>query len=103
MRFQKGIQESLQQYPRRPTQSGTVPNFVEQLHNFWNSVPKIWNSSPKSGTGAECGSLFHNLWNSSTICGTAPPKSNMPFQDVEQCATFYCKSIRRGLNFQGTV
>ena len=86
------------QYPRRPTQSGTVPLFVEQFHNLWNSVPKMWNSSPKSGTGPEIGSLFHKLWNSSTICGTAPAKSGtgtmnsttkvtngMLFQDVIQC------------------
>ena len=33
------------QYPRRPTQSGTVPLFVEQ---------------------------FQFLWNSSTVCGTVP-------------------------------
>ena len=63
------------QYPRRPTQSETVPPFVEQFHNSWIGVPKMWNSSSKSGTGAESGSLFHKLRNNSTIYGTAPPKS----------------------------
>ena len=61
--------------------------FVEQFHYFWNSVPKMWNSSPKSGTGSVIGSQFHKLWNSSTICGRAPTKCSMLFQDAEQCAT----------------
>ena len=51
------------QYPRRPTQSGTVPLFMEWFHNLWNSVPKMWNSSPKSGTGPVSGSQFNKLWN----------------------------------------
>ena len=62
------------QYSRRPTQSGTVPLFMEQFQFLWNSVPKMWNSSTKSGTGAESGSLFHKLRENSTICRTAPPK-----------------------------
>ena len=67
------------QYPRRPTQSGiTVPLFVEQFYNLWNSVPKMWISSPKSGTGAESGSLFRNLWN------RVPKMWNSSTQIVEQ-------------------
>ena len=45
------------QYPRRPTQSGTVPLFVEQ---------------------------FHFLWKSSKICGTASQKCGTAPQKVEQ-------------------
>ena len=88
------------QYPRRPTQSGTVPLFVEQFHNLWNSSTicgtasqKCGTAPKKSGTSAESGSLFHKLWNSSTNCGTAPI-SCMLFQDVKQCATFNCVSHR---------
>ena len=29
--------ENIWQHPRRPTKSGTVPLFVEQFHNLWNS------------------------------------------------------------------
>ena len=35
-------------------------------------------------------------WNRSKICGTAPPKSKMLFQDVEQCVTFNCGSHGSG-------
>ena len=69
--------------------------------------PKNVEQLPKSGTGAEIGSLLHELWNSSTICGTVPAKSGagtmnsttentngMLFQDVIQCTTFNCVSHR---------
>jgi hypothetical protein len=54
--------EKLLQYPRRPTQSGTVPCVVEEYHNLLNRILKLWsiswkkwNRSPKDGTGAESG------------------------------------------------
>ena len=43
------------QYPRRPTQSGTVPLFVEQFHF-------LWNSSTIRGIGPVSGSHFNKLW-----------------------------------------
>ena len=55
------------QNPRRPIQSGAVPQFVEQRPKnvvmVLNSVPKKWNSVPKSGTGPVSGSQFHEMWN----------------------------------------
>ena len=35
------------QYPRRPTQSGTVPHFVEQCPKNVEQLPKKWNRSRK--------------------------------------------------------
>ena len=35
-----GIEDKIRQYPRRLTQSGTVPIFGKQYHKNWNSVLK---------------------------------------------------------------
>ena len=72
---------NLGQCPRRPTQSGTVPLFVEQFYKsgtvpqFMEQCPKTVEQLPKIGTCAEIGSLLHELWNNSTTCGTVPAKS----------------------------
>ena len=55
---------------------------VKHFHFLWNC--------------AESWSLFHKLWNSSSISWTAPFKSSMLFQDVEQFATFNCVSHPSG-------
>ena len=41
------------QYPRRPTQSGTVPLFVEQFHFLWNSSTFCGTASQKCGTAPQ--------------------------------------------------
>ena len=55
------------QHPRRPTQSGTVPLFVEQFHF-------LWNSSTFCGTVPQFVEQFHNLWNSVAKMWNSIPK-----------------------------
>jgi hypothetical protein len=67
---------NFRQYPRRPTQSGTVPLFVEQFHIFqvmWSksgtALQKSGTALQKSGTGPKSGSQFQNMWNSDSHVG----------------------------------
>ena len=86
------------QYPRRLTQSGTVPLFVEQFYKKWNSSTICGTVSQKCGTAPQKVEQVLKSGHCSTNCGTAPAKSGtgtmnsttkvtngMLFQDVIQC------------------
>jgi hypothetical protein len=55
------------QYPRRPTQSGTVPLFVEQFQKKWN-----WST------------FCEKMWNCSTFFGLRDPKTEQLYEKVEK-------------------
>jgi hypothetical protein len=67
----KGLPINPWQYPRRPTQSGTVPHFVKQFQKKWNCSK--FSGSPDS----EAEQLYEKVeqvlkaGHSSTKCGTA--------------------------------
>ena len=77
---------------------GTVPQFVEQFHNLWNSSTICGTVSQKYGTAPQKVEQVLKSGRCSTNCGTAPAKSETGtlnstakvtngrlFQDVIQC------------------
>jgi hypothetical protein len=117
-KFVRALAKTIGQYPRRPTQSGTVPLSDEQsqilnlrtksgaVPHFPDHVLKSGIAPRESGTGTESGSQLYKMWNKDSHFGTYVAKfraNDLLCPIVDQFSSDQCLSRYSGFSDSSRV